>query len=92
MMSLISREGHKIFCLFPSNVSSEGPNLKIYTAPMVKKFTTSAMGASYSDAKKHRIGINSMCVAYSRTKNIGDILTYCKDDCLYGPPVSSYME
>ena len=38
------------------------------------------------------IGIRSMCVAYSRTKNLGNIFTYRKIDCLDGPLVSSYLE
>ena len=44
--------------------------------------------------KKHKIpiGIKSMCVAYSRPKNLGNFFTYCKIDRLDGPPVSSYLE
>ena len=38
------------------------------------------------------IGIRSMCVAYSRCNNLGNIFTYRKIDCLNGPPVSSYLE
>ena len=38
------------------------------------------------------IGIKSMCVAYSRPKNLGNIFTYRKIDRLDGPPVSSYLE
>ena len=38
------------------------------------------------------IGIKSMCVAYSRPKNLGNIFTYRKIDRLNGPPVSSYLE
>ena len=43
---------------------------------------------------KHKItiGINSMCVAYSRPKYLGNIFTYRKVDRIDGPPVSSYME
>ena len=37
---------------------------------------------------KHKIpnGIKSMCVAYSRPKNLGNIFTYRKIDRLDGPP------
>ena len=38
------------------------------------------------------IGIRSMCVAYSRPKNLGNIFTYRKIDRLDGPLVSSYLE
>ena len=43
---------------------------------------------------KHKIpiGIKSVCVAYSRPKNLGNIFTYRKIDRLDGPPVSSYLE
>ena len=43
---------------------------------------------------KHKItiGINFMCVAYSRPKTIGNIFTYRMVDSLDGDPVSSYME
>ena len=43
---------------------------------------------------KHKIpiGIKSMCVAYSRPKNLGNIFTYHKVDRLNVPPVSSYLE
>ena len=41
---------------------------------------------------KKPIGINSMCVAYSRPKLSGNIFTYRKVNHIYGPPVSSYME
>ena len=43
---------------------------------------------------KHKIpiGINSMCVAYSRPTKIGNISTYHKVDSLNGIPVSFCME
>ena len=43
---------------------------------------------------KHKIpiGINSMCVAYSHPKHLGNIFTYQKVDYPEGDPVSSYME
>ena len=51
-------------------------------------------GPSLLREKKHKIpiGINSMCVAYSRPKNLGNIFTYRKVDSFDGPPVSSNME
>ena len=43
---------------------------------------------------KHKTstGIKSMCMAYSRLKNLGNIFIYHKVDCHNGPPVSSYLE
>ena len=43
---------------------------------------------------KHKTstGIKSMCMAYSRLKNLGNIFIYRKVDCHNGPPVSSYLE
>ena len=38
------------------------------------------------------IGIKSMCVAYSRPRNLGNIFTYRKIDRLDGPPASSYLK
>ena len=42
--------------------------------------------------QKIPISINLMCVTYSRPKNIGNIFTYHRDDCLDGTPVSYYMD
>ena len=42
--------------------------------------------------QKRPIGIKSMCLAYSRPKNIDNIFTYPKVDRFYEPPVSSYLE
>ena len=42
--------------------------------------------------RKIPIGTNSISVAYIRPKNLGNIFTYRKVDCLDGPPVSSYLE
>ena len=47
---------------------------------------------SLKNKYKIPIGINSMCVAYSRPENLGNIFTYRKFDRLDGPPVSSYLE
>ena len=61
---------------------------------MVPTLITSRVGASPLEAKnKHKIpiGINSMCVAYSRPKNLINIFTYYKFIRRNGPPVSSYM-
>ena len=44
------------------------------------------------DKNKTPTDIRSMCVAYSRLKNLGNIFTYRKIDRLNGPPVSSYLE
>ena len=44
------------------------------------------------EGKKIPIGINSMCVAYSRPKNLVNIFMYSKVDCLDGTSFSSYME
>ena len=44
------------------------------------------------DKNKTPIGIRSMCVAYSRPKNLGNIFTYRRIDRLDGPLVSSYLE
>ena len=48
----------------------------------------------WSLRKKNKIpiGIRSICVAYSRPKNLGNIFIYRKIDRLDGPPVSFYLE
>ena len=82
-------------CLLSSDVSPKVPNLKISPASMVPTLTPPAMGASPVEAKKQTktpIVINSMYVAYSRPKIIGNIFTYHKVYSLKGPPVSYYME
>ena len=85
------KQGHVFFHL----TYHPGPHLKESPAPMAPTTTSPAMGASPTEAKKQTkipIGIKSMCVAYSRPKNLGNIFTYHKVDRLDGPPVSSYLE
>ena len=53
------------------------------------------MGVSSLETnKKYKIpvGVNSMCVEYSFSHNLGNIFTYREVNFIDGTPVSSYME